>query len=694
MAELFDSEEFIEEDPSMGDEELQAAITQAIEDAVDFIDNTISPQRATAAEYYNGEALASGEEGRSTAQTMDVRDTVQAMLPSLLRIFCGSDHMVEFAPRGPEDIEAAKQATDFVNYVLNQDQDQSFVEIIYACLKDALVKGSGFLKYYYDESETTQSYELENLDDQALNALNSDPEIEIDMLTSMASSDQQESSHSVRVTHRSKVGKIKVEAVPPEEIVINRTARNLDDAELVAHRSYVTLSDMVLMGYDLSDVEQYATVNETDFELFNVEARERFQQSSFEDNNLIQRVLYVEAYAHIDMDGDGVAELRKICCAGPTYEVLRNEPVDMIPFAFFCPDPEPHSFFGLSIADLTMDIQRIKTAVLRASLDSLAMSTHPRVGVVEGQASLEDVMNNEAGGVIRMRQPGAVVPFTLPFVGKEAFPMLSYMDEIRENRTGISKAADGLDPSALQSSTLMAVQQTIGAAQQRTEMIARLFAEGGMTRLYKGLLQLIIKHVDKPRMIRLTNGFVPISPDRWNANMDVVANVALGKGGDMERMNMLQQVAGKQEQIMQTMGPDNALVSIENYYATMVQMLEIAGFKDPQRFFKDPAQQPPTPPEPPKPDINERLIEVQMAEINANIQKKQAELELEREKMIREDDRRRDESEANLALKAAEIAARYGAQVNTAEIKANSERDRELVRQIAQQQQAPNVPTA
>ena len=176
--------------------------------------------------------------------------------------------------------------------------------------------------------------------------------------------------------------------------------------------------------------------------------------------------------------------------------------------------------------------------------------------------------------------------------------------------------------------------------------------------------------------------------------MDVVANVALGKGGDMERMAMLQQVAAKQEQILQTMGPDNPLVDINNYYATMVQLLEVAGFKDPQRFFKDPAQQPQTPPEAPKPDINEQLIQVQMAEINANIQKKQAELELEREKMIREDDRRRDESEANITLKAAEIAARYGAQVNTAEIKANSERDRELVRQLAQQQQAPNVPTA
>jgi hypothetical protein len=694
MAELYDDDEFIEEDMGMDAEEIQAAITLAIEDAVDFIDNTISPQRAVAAEYYAGEPLGNEEEGRSTAQTMDVRDTVQAMLPSLMRIFCGSDHVVEYAPTGPEDVEMAKQATDYVNYILNQDQDQSYIEIIYATMKDALVKGSGFIKYCYDESEKTQSYELENLDDEALAALNSNPDVEIDMLKSMTSSDNPEAMHSVRVTHRKKIGKIKVESVPPEEIVINRNARSLEDADLVAHRAYLTISDMVELGYDADEIEQYATTSDTDFELFNVEARERYQQSSFENSEMVRRVLYVEAYAKIDTDGDGVAELRRICCAGPNYEILRNEPTDMVPFAFFCPDPEPHAMFGMSIADLTMDIQRIKTAVLRASLDSLAMSTHPRVGIVEGQASLEDVMNNEAGGVIRMRQPGAVVPFNLPFVGKEAFPMLDYLDQMRENRTGVSKAADGLDPSALQSSTLMAVQQTIGAAQQRTEMIARLFADGGMTRLYKGLLQLIIKHMDKPRMIRLRNTFVPMSPDRWNADMDVVSNVALGKGGDVERMQMLQQVADKQEQLLQQLGPENPLVSVENYYQTLVQILEVSGFKDPQRFFKDPSQQPPTPPEPPKPDINEQLIQVQMAEIQANIQKKQAELELEREKMIREDDRRRDESEANLVLKAAEMNARYGAQVDVASIRANADRDRELVRQLAAQQQVPNAPVA
>jgi len=326
--------------------------------------------------------------------------------------------------------------------------------------------------------------------------------------------------------------------------------------------------------------------------------------------------------------------------------------------------------------------------VLRASLDSLAMSTHPRVGIVEGQASLEDVMNVEAGGIIRMRNPGAVVPFTLPYVGQAAFPMMEYLDQLRENRTGISRAADGLAPEQLQSSTLMAVQQTIAAAQQRIEMISRLFAENGMTRLYKGLLRLIIQYQDRPRMIRLRNQFVPMSPDIWNADMDVVSNVHLGRGSDQERMSMLQQVAQKQEMIMQQLGPQNPMVSPTNYYATLTQMLELAGFKDINRFFTDPTQamqqmQAQAQQQEQKPDPNQQLIQLQMQALQVDMQKKQAELELEREKMMREDDRRRDKDEADIILKAAELEARYGAQVNIAEIKANAERDREVVRQIA-----------
>ncbi len=155
---------------------------------------------------------------------------------------------------------------------------------------------------------------------------------------------------------------------------------------------------------------------------------------------------------------------------------------------------------------------------------------------------------------------------------------------------------------------------------------------------------------------------------------------------------MLLQIASKQEQIIQQAGPDNPLAGLVEYRNTLVSAMELAGFKDPNRFFKDPAQQPPQPQEPPKPDINEQLIQVQMAEIQANIQKKSAELALERESMMREDDRLRDKNEADIILKSAEIAARWGAQVDLAEIKANSERDREMVKQLAAQAQQTQRP--
>jgi hypothetical protein len=395
----------------------------------------------------------------------------------------------------------------------------------------------------------------------------------------------------------------------------------------------------------------------------------------------MRRALYVESYIRADVDGDSVAELRRICSIGSEYKIFLNEPAEQLPFAVFMPDPEPHTFFGLSIADVTMDIQRIKSMVLRSSLDSLALSTHPRVGVVEGQASMDDVLNTEVGGIIRMRSPGAVVPFSMPFVGKECFPMLEYMDLVRENRTGVSRAADGLDPAALQSSTALAVSQTIHAAQQRTELIARMFAETGMKKMFEGIFYLVNTRQDAERMIRLRNEFVPIDPRVWDSDMDVIVNVALGRGSEGERISMLMQIAGKQEQILTTIGPDNPLVSIENYYQTLRQVIELAGFQDTQRFISDPADYQPQPQQPQEPTVDEQLIQVQMESIKADISKKTAELELKREDMIMRDDRERDKTEMDGELRAAEINARYNASVNTEEMRAIAGRNRELIRQ-------------
>jgi hypothetical protein len=707
--ELPDGTEISIEGPEMEDEQveepvseedLQNIITAEIDDAQEYIDDIISPQRALAGQYYKGEPFGNEEEGRSQAISMDVRDTVQAMMPSIMRVFFAANNVVEFAPNGPEDVENAAQATEYVNYCLTRDNN--LFNECHSTFKDALIRKNGIMKVWWNNDKDVTTHYFTGLDEATFSVLQSDATVEVkdveitygevpmmppEMMGMPAPPPP--ASYDCTVVRTVEKGRLCVQSVPPEEFLIDRRARSIETAEFVAHRRYVTVSDLVKMGYDFDEVQDLGYETQDDFG-GNEEAFDRnpqaFTNITGRTDTSSRKVLYIEGYVYVDMDGDGIAELCRVCVAGSANKVLHWEPCDFIPFVDFCPDPEPHTFFGMSMADVTMDIQLIKSNILRNTLDSLAQSIHPRTGVVEGQVNIEDVMNTEVGGIIRMRAPGMVQPFTIPFVGQQAFPMLQYMDELRENRTGISKAAAGLDANALQSSTRAAVAATISAAAQHIELICRIFAETGMKNLFRKSMQLIAKNQDAPRMVRLRNKFVPIDPRAWDANMDVIVNVAIGVGSNEEKMAFLGQVAQKQEMLMQMGGP---LADMQGYYNTLAQMMALAGYKDPTVFFNDPATMPPPPPPaPPQPTPEEMLSQVQMEAIRADIQKKAAELELQREDMLRKDDRERDKLDADLMIKAAEIEAKYGTPVNTASIEAMIVRDREMVRQQEEMQRA------
>lgn len=734
-------------------EDLTGTVSSAIDDAVDYIDNTISPLRATAIEYYQGLPFGNEEDGRSQVVSRDVHDTIADIMPSLMRIFFSTENVVDFVPFGKEDVKTAEQATDFINkIVLNQDNDG--FTTFYNAFKDALLCKNGIVKYYWDDNYNAEYFEYEGLDDDSLAVLESDTEVEIIKIKSypnpafptpeatiqvnpedMAGMEQQPMEdtivdetvvedmpeeektpeqmiedmlppeaqevipelmqqsmmipqlHDVKLRRKKEGGCIRVESLPPEEFLIDRNATSMDDAYLVGHRRYLTVSELVEMGYDYDDVMQYATPYDMEMD-DNAEYRARHPlgvdttDSEQDDSNL--KVQYIEAYMKVDMTGDGLAELRRICCLGDSYEIRKNLPCSHIPFVSFCPDPEPHTFFGTSIADITQDIQKVKSMILRSMLDSLALSVHPRVAVVEGQANIEDVMNTEVGGIIRTRNAGAVQPFSVPFVGQQAFPMLQYMDEIKENRTGMSKASMGLDADALQSTTAAAVNATVKGGQQHIELIARIFAEKGMKPLFKGILELLSTHQSKERMVRLRNEWTPIDPRAWDAGMDVVVNVGLGNGSSQERMQYLSLISGKQEQILQTLGADNPLVEMTQYRNTMAKMVELAGFKDAGMFFKEvqplSPQQKAMMQQQKKPDAAEQLIQVQIEEIKADMAKSAARLELDKEKMKRSDDLDRDKLDSEILLKAAEIEAKYGSKVETEVIRALVERDREQMK--------------
>jgi hypothetical protein len=703
MAETMQGE--MQEDEVMSEEQLQGVISAEIYDAISFIDDDIGGNRALATEYYYGQAFGDEEEGRSQVVSMDVRDTVQGILPSLMRIFFGPERVVEFAPQGPEDVQSAEQATDYVDFIFKRDNPG--FKILHSAFKDALVRKVGIVKYWWDESVEVKAESFSMLDEQTMMFLTQDPDIEISAVREYPIPGMAEQNlaqgimtpppmmYDVEIKRRIKSGKVKIEALPPEEFLIDRRAKSIDEATFVGHRTMKTVSDLVAMGYDYDEMVEVAG-NGNDFDNNQeYQARNPFAVISTANNGdpSSKSVLYIEGYLKVDFDGDGIAEMRRICTVGTGNKVLRNEIVDDRQFADFCPDPEPHTFFGMCPADVVMDIQRIKSNVQRGILDSLAQSIHPRTAIVEGQANMEDVLNTEVGAVIRMRAPGMVQPFTTPFVGQAAFPMLDYLDDIKQTRTGISKAASGLDADALQSTTKAAVSATVNAAHQHIEMIARIFAETGLRKLFTGILKLVIENQDKERMIRLRNTFVPIDPRSWDANMDVIVNVGVGDGTIEDRISVLSQVAIRQEMLIKETGPSNPVVSLPQYTNTLIKMLQLAGIKDSQNYFNQlPVDFKLPEPPPPKPTPEEMLAQVQAQSIQADIQKKAAELQLDREKMIMSDDRERDRVEQDGILRRYELELKYGVQIQSAEINAAMNTDRELIRQQAAMSQVPQQP--
>ena len=667
MAKQYKEEMSVKVSEETNMENLVGVIKSEMDDASDFI-HQVGADRAESTEYY----LGNEPEGTSSLQSefisTDVRESILFMLPSIMRTFFGTKKVVEFVPKGPEDIQLAEQQTDYINYIIQQ-KNNGF-QVLYDAFKDALVRKTGFVKVFWDDTVKATTHEYTGLDPQSYQALIIDKDVEIveessitETITTLDPVSGEEITQEIPTSYDLTIRRLKqknqvcIEAIPPEEVLISRHARDLESASYVAHRMIKSVSDLVAMGYDQEEVEQHAGYggSAVDPEAFEeIEARNPFDNMVYPDRNDAggKDVLYVEHYLFYDFDGDGIDERVRVCSIGNGLHVVNVEPWDELPICMFCPDPEPHTAIGSCPADYLKPIQAAKSQIMRDTLDSLGHSIFPRMGIVEGQVNIDDVLNTDIGQPIRMRAPGMVQPFAVPFVGKEAFPVLGYLDEAKENRTGVSKASAGLNADALQSSTSQAVSATMSGAQGRVELICRHFAEGGLKDIFKTVNNLVIKHQNAQDVYRLNNKFVPVDPRYWDNDKDIIVNVAISKSSDQEKFAVLQNVAQKQEQIMQLLGPQNPLVSMQQYANTLTKMIEMAGFKDSSSFINP--EVPPMPPQQPeeqKPDAAEMLAQAEAMKAQVSAQKAMIDAETDRMKIIMDDDRQRDIEEAQLKVK-------------------------------------------
>jgi len=679
----------------MSDEEFRYIVFQAIEDAGTYIDSYLAPERERAMSYYLGNNLGNEEDGRSQVVLTEVRDTVLAMLPSLLRIFTSGDKVLEFVPTSAEDVAAAEQATDLVNYIFYQENPG--FRILHDAMKDALILKTGVLTWHKYDEETVEYYSYSGLLPDEVNMLLSDPNVEMEELSEERNLDTGEVRISLSIKRVNRSPKYRIEAIPPEQFLIENEATSIDDALYVGRRKLATISELVAMGYPRDVIEMNAGTG--GFEMNQeVIVRNPADQSFFgitnQNDESTDKVFYVESYIRVDKDGDGIAELHKVCSVGNGGYILHQEVVQQAPFALLEPDPTPHTIFGKSIADQTMDLQLIKSSIMRNTLDSLAQSIHPRTVVVEGQVNIDDVMNVETGAVIRARAPGMVQPLTEPFVGQQALGVMGYLDEIKTQRTGISRASQGLDADVLQSTTRAAVQAQLSSSQERFEMIARLFSDG-LKRCFQGVLQMVVQHQDKPKIVRLRNQFVPIDPRSWNTKMDMIVNIALGRGSDEQRMAFLQGILAQQKEIISNFGPYNPLVSLEQYRDTLAEITKLSGYMDPAKFWKEV-----TPQEvdafmqqqgqkQSQPDPATILAQIEAEKIKADIVINAAKQELERQKAAASADFERDKLFVDAMLRAAEIEAKYNTQVDMALIKGEVDRQRTEIQSMFKTAQGP-----
>jgi hypothetical protein len=472
-------------------------------------------------------------------------------------------------------------------------------------------------------------------------------------------------THDVVVKRAKEYSQCKIEPVPPEEFGISRNARTIKDADYAFHKVISTESKLIAQGYDdkqVKGLQTYAGITNTE----ETSRDTVWEQQGGTDkvNTAIRSIEVTEHYVRMDYEGDGEACLYKVTTGGTQGDILLKdgkpdiEPIDEIPFAGMTPVPMTHRFYGRSIADLVMDIQRVKTALLRGMLDNVYLVNNPRVEVAEslaGPQTLDDLLVSRPGGIVRTKQPGAITWQQIPNISAATYPALEYMDQTREMRTGVTRQGQGVDAEALQNQSATAVSQTYSASQARIRLIARIFAETGIKDLFMLVHAMIRKHGQKAQTVRLRNQWTQVDPREWKKRNDLTINVGLGGGSKSEKVAHVMAIISLQKEAL-VAGKTN-LVQDRHLYNSAKELTKLLEYKNTDAFFADPSAPDAQPAQGPPPDP--KLIQIQL---QAEIEKLQAQADIETQKVKTQADimlaREKAALDAKLAEQAHEFKAR------------------------------------
>ena len=634
--------------PSRQNRQNSTGILAIIEEEERLSESSLQSDREDALERYRGNSYGDEVEGRSQVVSHDVADVINWMMPQLVKLFLSGDEIVSFAPTGPEDVQQAEQETAFLNHILLEKNPSAF-NTLYGWMLDGLTQKNGYAKAWWDDSEDVKEEEYEGLTEIEMQMLAADPTFEV----TEVEPDPEEGTVEVKGKRTKKYGCVKYAGIPPENVIVSARSTSVrpGDCDFVEHWEYKSLSELRAEGYEVADdigdeSESWETETET---------RDRY---GWEDENdrpaELRRVKVRECWLLFDEDGDGIAELRHVVVIGTT--ILENEACDMIPLAAWTPYIEAHQHIGQSVTDQIMDLQRIKTSLMRVMIDSLYLQTHGRWAVTD-RVNLDDMLISRPGGIVRVE--GSLGDSIMPLAAQPTSPIaingIQYLDSVKYERTGMNPASVGVDQNALNpTNTATGIISLQNAAQERVLLIARAFAEMGLRDLFGIAHALTLKHARQQEIVRLRGNWVPVDPRQWRERKDMSINVGLGTGNKEQQMMVLNNIIQYQMQLLPL-----GLATPLNLFNSLAKLTHNAGFKTPEEFWSNPSNAPPQQPPGPPPEV-----QLEMAKLQDSQQKTQAEMVMEQQKLQAQAQADAQKAQVDAMLKEQQLALdRYKAEL-------------------------------
>jgi hypothetical protein len=575
------------------DSEILSQLTADLKTGVRYMDSKLSAERRKVEDYYNGNLPAPFHAGNSKYVSTDVFDSVESAKATLLETFSAHGDIVQFSPKGSEDVPLAKVSTAYVKHVVFEQNpgQQLFGEVIHG----GLMHRNAVAKVYWDKCVEEITEDFDDLEPDVLDTMLSDDEVSdaditIDPETGLASGS---------LTRKMDKSQVRIITIPLEEFIVPPNARDLKSSFIVSHRQEKTKDEMIREGIDakkvakitdgrddelMRDAERLSRFKDIGGNVFTTSASERQEGNT-------THVVY-ETYVRINIDGTTTKLWKVIHCRNV---VLDKEQVTRIPFIAYAPLPTPHRFWGENFAARVIPTQNSKTILTRSILDHAVLANNPRYGVVKGAlTNPRELLDNRLGGLVNVTRPDGLFPLPQAPLNPFVFQTIQLLDDDKEDVTGVSRLSQGLNKDAISNQNSQGmVEQLIGASMQRQKAAARAFASQFLGPLFLEVYHLVVENEDRQRVVDIAGAWVPVTPSQWENERDIVIDFRLG-------YNEREQRAQEYLQLGAMLAQDPAishLYTAQERYNVYKTVFETKGHRDIAMFLKDPSTV-----EPPKPD--------------------------------------------------------------------------------------------